>query len=62
MQIADRRFDLPLFLGSEQPETCRNCGARTEFEAVNRQLQLHRCEECGKQYLVEFEAELAGTA
>ena len=61
MQIADRRFELPIFLGCEQPETCRNCGARTEFEEVNTELQLHLCEECGAQYFVEFEDELADT-
>ena len=44
-----------VLIGTEQPETCRECGARTEFDEVNSQLQLHQCCGCGNQYFVEFD-------
>lgn len=55
MQMTEPSIDLPIFLGTEQPETCRECGARTEFDEVNSQQQLHQCCDCGKQYFVEFD-------
>ena len=55
MQMTEPSIDLPIFLGTEQPETCRECGARTEFDEVNKQQQLHQCCDCGKQYFVEFD-------
>ena len=48
--------ELPIFLGCDQPETCRKCGARTDFIELTNDLQLHRCLACQNGYLVEFEA------
>lgn len=55
MQATEQSSDLRLFLGTDQPETCRNCGARTEFEEVSSQQQIHECSGCRTQYLLEFE-------
>jgi hypothetical protein len=49
--------ELPVFIGTDQPETCRKCGSRTDFDDIGDGLQLHRCMLCGNQYLVEFEQE-----
>jgi len=49
------KIDLPIFFGTEQPETCRQCGMRTEFEVLNEQTQLHQCLCCGIKYWVEFD-------
>ncbi len=48
--------DKIIFLGSDQPETCRYCGARTEFHIFANGLQLHQCIRCAECYLVEFES------
>ena len=53
--MAEQPFDLPLFLGSDQPETCRHCGARTEFDQLSEQKQLRQCTCCGSRYVLEFE-------
>lgn len=50
--------ELPVFDGTEQPETCRKCGARTDFDEIGGSQQLHQCLRCAKRYLVEFEEEL----
>ena len=55
-QQRDIEFGLPKFFGTEQPETCRNCGARTEFHELSEQKQLHQCINCGSRYLLEFES------
>ena len=47
--------DLSIFIGSDQPETCRKCGARTNFDEVAGRLQLHDCLQCANRYIVEFE-------
>ncbi len=49
-----------IYLGTEQPETCRWCGARTDFEVLANGLQAHTCLNCAKQYLVEDDALLEG--
>lgn len=42
--------DIPVFLPSDQPETCRYCGRRTEiFAHENR--EFHQCD-CGKYYWI----------
>ena len=46
---------LATFLGTDQPETCRKCGARTDFDELTINKQLHRCFNCDNQYFVEFE-------
>jgi hypothetical protein len=33
--------DLPILIGTDQPQTCRKCGARTDFEEVEAGLQVH---------------------
>ena len=47
--------DLPIFFGTEQPETCRKCGVRTEFDDVAGGLQVHQCLTCANRYVVEFD-------
>jgi hypothetical protein len=44
-----------IYLGTEQPEACRWCGGRTDFDVISTGLQAHQCLSCAKQYLVEFE-------
>ena len=46
---------LPIFFGTEQPETCRRCGVRTEFDEGEDGLQVHNCVHCTNRYIVEFE-------
>ena len=43
MVVAPADFDeLPVFYWTEQPETCRNCGARTNFDVLPNGLQVHQ--------------------
>ncbi len=49
--------DMSVFLGTDQPETCRKCSARTDFDELTSKLQLHRCFNCDNQYFVEFDEE-----
>jgi len=44
-----------IYLGTEQPETCRWCGARTDFDVLPNGLQVHQCLNCAKRYVVEFD-------
>jgi len=46
------------FIGSEQPETCRICGAGTDFIILSMGRQLHECLNCGNVYYLEFEGDL----
>lgn len=46
---------LPIFIGTEQPETCRKCGARTDFDEIGDGQQMHCCLHCLNRYLVDFE-------
>lgn len=46
-----------VFVGTDQPETCRWCGARTDFEELTATLQRHKCLRCQLQYFVEFAAD-----
>jgi hypothetical protein len=50
---------LPIYIGTDQPETCRKCGARTEFDEIGGGLQLHQCLNCSIQYVVEFDKPVA---
>ena len=43
------------FLASDQPETCRECGTRTNFFDLTPILQFHRCPNCKYSYMLEFE-------
>jgi predicted Zn-ribbon and HTH transcriptional regulator len=40
------------FLMTDQPETCRECGARTHFDEDD-DIQYHRCPKCNKVYTLE---------
>lgn len=44
-----------IFIGNEQPETCRKCGMRTDFVALSVNLQIHKCPVCNFEYYLEFE-------
>ena len=44
-----------IYLGTEQPETCRWCGSRTDFDVLPSGLQIHQCLNCAKRYFVEFD-------
>ena len=55
MDTANQPSELQIFLAVEQPESCRKCGTRTDFDEVTDKQQLHHCGCCGKQYLVEFD-------
>ncbi len=54
---ADRNAALGevVYIGTDQPETCRFCGSRTDFEELPNEQQLHQCLDCGKRYIVEFD-------
>lgn len=54
-QFREIASHLPIFFGTDQPETCRNCGGRTDFENVADQKQTHQCGHYGTQYLLEFD-------
>ena len=56
MNLPAKYTSLNVFIAVNEPETCRNCGARTEFEEVSPQQQVHECGGCGIQYLLEFES------
>lgn len=43
---------LETFEMTEQPETCRSCGARTRFRQVTDTKQFHQCPDCGNSYWV----------
>lgn len=47
--------ELLTFFCSDQPETCRRCGARTDFDETESGLQLHNCHCCGNRYFVTLE-------
>ena len=41
--MADNSVDLECYILSEQPSTCRMCGARTSFVEENDGTQIHQC-------------------
>jgi hypothetical protein len=53
--------DLEVFLATDQPESCRYCGSRTEFMgATNSQgKQIHHCPNCHAVYVVDDDGEAA---
>jgi hypothetical protein len=54
---SSHEFPLPIFLGTDQPETCRLCGGRTQFHVYLNGHQIHECLICKKVYFLEFEDE-----
>ena len=60
-------MSLDTFLMTDQPETCRKCGARTRLLEDNPDVeqdggrlehqQLHQCPECGYRYWLEVDSD-----
>ncbi len=52
--------ELEIFLSSDQPITCPNCGNRTEIVKEYEFCQQHKClsEQCNFQFILEFDNEL----
>lgn len=48
-------MSLDVFLASDQPETCHECGTRTTFVDLTPVLQSHQCPTCKYSYMLEFE-------
>lgn len=46
-----------IYLASDQPTTCPNCGARTACKQLSADRQEHTCVACSKLFFVEFEDE-----
>jgi len=44
-----------VYLGGDEPESCRWCGVRTVFDELGDGVQRHKCLGCGAGYLVEVE-------
>jgi len=44
-----------VYLGGDEPESCRWCGVRTVFDELGDGIQRHECLGCGAGYLVEVE-------
>lgn len=40
---------------TDQPETCHQCGARTDFVELSDVKQLHCCRDCQEVWVVEDE-------
>ena len=61
--MSEETKDLEIYLATDQPETCRNCGVRTSFEDISpdpenlNSRQKHTCPNCGKVYVLEFDPE-----
>lgn len=43
------------YMSTDQPETCRECGTRTNFFNLTPILQSHQCPNCKYTYMLEFE-------
>lgn len=56
--LTDGACSISVFLGTEQPESCRACGMRTNFIVLGMLLQVHECPACAKVYYLEFGEEL----
>lgn len=46
-------MSLDIFIMTDQPETCRQCGTRTDFVNLSNDIQLHRCCNCQFTYWLE---------
>lgn len=42
-----------IYLMTDQPETCRLCGVRTNFEEQSDGMQIHSCPNCCYAYNLE---------
>ena len=54
-----RMIKLETYWATEQPETCRKCGCRTELERAfeHENKEIHVCPECGYRYELVWEDE-----
>jgi len=52
--------NLDIYILNDQPTTCGICAARTEFEDITDEIQLHQClsPDCGYQFLAEKDEEI----
>lgn len=52
-------MELDIFLGTDQPTTCPNCGIRTDILKDEINYQHHKClsEICNFEFILEFEEE-----
>ena len=50
---------LQIFLSTDQPATCPQCGNRTDITSASGLLQFHQClsEHCGFQFILEQDEE-----
>lgn len=46
-------MSLDIFIMTDQPETCRQCGTRTDFTDLSKGIQIHLCRNCQFTYLLE---------
>lgn len=44
--------DLPVFVMTEDIPTCPDCGARTNWDDLPNGRQHHKCQRCGKEFLM----------
>lgn len=44
---------LDIFIMTDQPETCRQCGTRTDFADFSKGKQIHECSNCHFTYWLE---------
>lgn len=44
---------LDIFIMTDQPETCRQCGTRTDFADLSKDTQIHKCSNCQFTYWLE---------
>lgn len=47
------KLEMDTYEMTDQPETCRHCGVRTNFVEYDNEYQIHKCPECGYTYLLE---------
>ena len=49
-----KMIDLDVFSMTDQPETCPECGCRTEFVEIPKGRQIHACPSCEEVYILEW--------
>ena len=48
---------MDIYVMTENPETCRKCGTRTDIIEDNTTVQKHQCPKCSYTYLLEDDEE-----
>jgi hypothetical protein len=56
--MADQIWVLDIYFPTDEPETCPQCGRRTEFLRDTENHQIHECPECEYRYVVDLTEEL----